>query len=291
MAWNLNGTHAEEGDLVQLAGLNHKNFIVQLSAGAVFHTHRGVINHDDLIGLPWGSQVFSHTGSPFFLLQPALADLLRGIPRSTQILYPKDIGYLLVMLGIGPGQRVIEAGTGSGALTTAFANALGREGHVYTYEARGEMQALAKKNLARVGLADRVSFILRDIREGFDETDADALFLDLPNPFDHVGQVRRALKPGGFFGSILPTANQVILLLSALRQNQFAFIDVSEVLLRYYKPEPDRFRPTDRMIAHTGFLIFARPVSLRAAEAGDTVFESFAEGPDVDDAPEAVNGV
>ena len=291
MAWNLNGTHAEEGDLVQLAGLNHKNFIVQLSAGAVFHTHRGVINHDDLIGLPWGSQVFSHTGSPFFLLQPALADLLRGIPRSTQILYPKDIGYLLVMLGIGPGQRVIEAGTGSGALTTAFANALGREGHVYTYEARGEMQALAKKNLARVGLADRVSFILRDIREGFDETDADALFLDLPNPFDYVGQVRRALKPGGFFGSILPTANQVILLLSALRQNQFAFIDVSEVLLRYYKPEPDRFRPTDRMIAHTGFLIFARPVSLRAAEAGDTVFESFAEGPDVDDAPEAVNGV
>jgi tRNA (adenine57-N1/adenine58-N1)-methyltransferase catalytic subunit len=113
-----------------------------------------------------------------------------------------------------------------------------------------------------LGLEDRVTFVHRDIGEGFDETGVDALFLDVPNPFDYIPQVRKSLKLGGFFGSILPTTNQVVRLLSALRQNDFAFIEVNEILLRYYKPEPDRFRPTDRMVAHTCFLIFARPMLL-----------------------------
>jgi len=266
LAWNLHGTHAQEGDLAQLAGQNHKNFIIRLAAGASFQSHRGVISHDEMIGLPWGSQVFSHLGSPFFLLQPPLSELIRGIRRNTQILYPKEIGYILVMMGIGPGQHVIEAGTGSGGLTTALAYAVGPQGHVISYEVRPEMTKLAKSNLERVGMDDRVTFKSGNIGDGFEETGVDALFLDLPNPYDYMDQVRGALKAGGFFGSILPTTNQVVLLLSALRRTQFAFIDVCEVLLRYYKPEPDRFRPTDRMVAHTGFLIFARPVLVKEAE-------------------------
>ncbi len=266
MGWNLHGTHAAEGDLAELVGLRHKHFIITLEAGKIFHTHKGTIKHDDLIGKPWGSQVYSHNGSPFFLVQPALSGLLREIPRNTQILYPKEIGFLLVMMGIGPGQHVLEAGTGSGALTAALAYAVGREGQVYSYEARPEFQALAIKNLQRLGLVDRVIFKERNISEGFDETGMDALFLDVPNPYDYMQQVRGALKPGGFFGSLLPTTNQVILLLNALRHSDFAFIETCEVLLRYYRSEPDRFRPTDRMVAHTGFLIFARPVLVEDRE-------------------------
>lgn len=266
MAWNLHGTHAQEGDLAELVGLRHKHFIIQLTAGAQFQTHRGVVWHDELIGKPWGSQFFSHLGSPFFLLQPALGDLLRGTKRTTQILFPKEIGFILVNMGIGPGQHVLEAGTGSGALTTAFAYAVGKEGLVTSYEVRPEMQNLAKKNLERIGLADHVNFRIGDIADGFEETGVDALFLDVQNPYDYIPQVRKALKPGGFFGSIQPTSNQVSRLLKALRLEKFAFVEVCEILLRYYKPEPDRLRPTDRMVAHTGYLIFARPVLVQDDE-------------------------
>jgi tRNA (adenine57-N1/adenine58-N1)-methyltransferase len=252
MPWNLRSTHAHAGDIVQLVGLRHKHFIFPLSAGGTFHTHRGIVKHDDMIGLPWGSQVFSHLGSPFFILQPALGDVLIDLPRNTQILYPKDIGFVLVTMGIGEGQRVMEAGTGSGSMTIALAYAVGSE-----------------------------------------ETDVDAFFLDVINPHDYMEQVRAALKPGGFFCSLVPTANQVSMLLYALRRCKFAFIEVCEVLLRYYKPEPSRLRPTDRMVAHTGFLIFARRIEMaddpRArdllAEAGVVDEEGDAEKPDLEQNP------
>jgi tRNA (adenine57-N1/adenine58-N1)-methyltransferase len=249
-----------EGDLAQLVGLRHKHFIITLQQGAKFETHRGILQHDDLIGKTWGTQVFSHMGSPFFLLQPSLADLLIDLPRTTQILYPKDIGFIFVTMGVGPGQKVLEAGTGSGSMTTALAYALGPQGRVISYEIRQDVQNLARKNLARFGLDPRVDFKLRDIAEGFDETDADSFFLDVQNPYDYTGQVRAALKPGGFLCCLIPTFNQVEKTLQALRQNRFAFVEVCELLLRYYKPEPSRLRPTDRMVAHTGFLIFARRI-------------------------------
>ncbi len=260
MSWNLHSTHAQAGDLVELVGLRHSHFVVRLEQGGKLETHRGIVYHDDLIGKPWGTQVFSHLGNPFFLLQPSLGDLLMDTPRATQIMYPKDIGFVLVNLGIGPGHHVVEAGTGSGSLTCALAFAVGPEGRVTSYDTRPEIQRVAISNIERLGLSDRVSFKLKDIGEGFDETDVDALFLDVQNPFDYMEQVRRCLKPGGFFGSILPTTNQVIRLLTTLKQNNFAFVEVCEVLLRYYRTDADHFRPTDRMAAHTGFLVFARPV-------------------------------
>ena len=251
---------ASDGDLAQLVGLRHKHFILTLQAGAKFETHRGILQHDDLIGKAWGTQVFSHMGSPFFLLQPSLADLLTDLPRTTQILYPKDIGFILVTMGVGPGQKVMEAGTGSGSMTTALAYALGPEGRVISYEVKQDVQNLARKNLTRFGLDSRVDFKLRDIAEGFDETDADCFFLDVPNPYDYIAQVRAALKPGGFLCCLIPTFNQVEKTLQALRQDKFAFVEVCELLLRYYKPEPSRIRPTDRMVAHTGFLVFGRRI-------------------------------
>jgi len=251
---------AREGDIAQLVGLTHKHFIFSLKAGGDIQSHRGVLKHDDLIGLPWGSQVFSHMGAPFFLLQPSIADILNDLPRATQILYPKDIGYLLIMMGIAPGQQVMEAGTGSGSMTIALATTVGPEGRVVSYEQKPDTQNLARKNIERVGLASRVDFKLRDIQLGFDETDADAFFLDVQNPNEYITQVRAALKPGGFFGTLIPTFNQVERTLIALKKNNFAFVEVCEVMLRHYKSDPARIRPTDRMVAHTGYLVFARKI-------------------------------
>lgn len=251
---------AQPGDLAQLVGLSHKNFIIRLTPGDRLQTHRGILYHDDLIGVPWGSQVSSHLGSSFFLLQPALSDLIRETKRTTQIIYPKDIGFILVTMGIGPGSQVLEAGTGSGAMTTALAFAVGPQGHVITYEFRPEMQLLAQKNLTRLGLHDRVTFVLADIGDGFSERGVDSLFMDIPHPEDYITQVKISLKPGGFFGCIVPTVNQIERLLYTLQRENFAFVEVCEVMLRYYKPIAERLRPTDRMVAHTGYLLFARPI-------------------------------
>lgn len=256
------------GDLVQLVSPSNKVFIFRLAEEGQLHTHRGIVNHAELVNTPWGKQIFSHTGSSFFLLRVSLSDILRETRRNTQIMYPKDIGFILVTMGIGPGVRVIEAGTGSGALTTALAWAVGPQGQVYSYEARPEMQNLARKNLEKVGLLERTTLHLQDIAAGFEEREVDALFLDVPNPYDYLGQVRAALKSGGYFGAILPTTNQVSRLLGALYQFEYAFVDVCEIILRYYKPVPERLRPTDRMVAHTGFLIFARPMLLAPEHPG-----------------------
>ena len=250
----------QPGDIALLVSAQKKRYLVQINPEKQLQTHRGVINHADLIGLPWGSKVLSHLGSPYLVLQPSLADMLIDIKRITQIMYPKDIGFILVTMGIGPGMQVLEAGSGSGSLTTALAFAVGPTGRVFSYENRPEMQKLAQKNLVKAGLADWVEFKLRDIQEGFDEENIDALFLDVPNPYDYIAQARRSLKPGGFFGSILPTMNQISLLLIALQREGFSFVEVCEIMLRYYKTVPERLRPTDRMVAHTGYLIFARPV-------------------------------
>ena len=269
----LSNSLAQVGDLALLISAQNKRFLVRLAPDARMETHRGILYHNDLIGLPWGSRIQSHLGSPFVLLQPSLSDLLLETRRNTQIMYPKDIGFILVTMGIGPGLHVVEAGTGSGAFTSALAYMVGPQGHITSYEVRPEMQRLAQKNLERIGLADRVTFKLQDILPGFDERDVDALFLDLPGPEDYIAQARQALKPGGFFGSLLPTANQVSRLLIALKRENFAFIDVCEILLRYYKPVPERFRPTDRMVAHTGFLIFARAVALEDLEPSSPAAE------------------
>lgn len=184
---------------------------------------------------------------------------MREIKRTTQIVYPKDAGYILMKMRITSGSRVIEAGTGSGGLTLVLAQAVGPNGCVYSYEVRSEMQELARSNLERIGYCESVVFKLRDISAGFDERDVDALFLDLPNPWDYLAQAHTALANGGFFGCILPTTNQVSSLLGVLEgETGFGLVEVEELLLRPYKAVPARLRPMDRMVAHTGYLVFAR---------------------------------
>ena len=275
------------GDVVQLVARDNKYFIIRLASGQRLETHRGIMQHDDLIGQELGSEVFTHLGHAFFLIEPSTDDLIRDLKRTSQIIYPKDSGFILMKLAVHPGQTVMEAGTGSGGMTTVLSQTVGPTGRVVSYDVRPDMQRLALKNLERMGLAERVTLKLRDIAEGMDETDADAFFLDVPNPWDYTGVVRRALKGGGFFGSILPTANQVSMLLIALQRDGYEFVEVCEVLLRYYKTVPERLRPEDRMVAHTGYLIFGRPVTRRpsAAEAAAPAVQPAAEPSETGEQP------
>jgi tRNA (adenine57-N1/adenine58-N1)-methyltransferase len=259
---------AKENDLVLLIGQDRKQFIVRLRPGGQLQTHRGYINHDDLLGRPLGREIHSHLDYPFVILEPSTYDLIQQLKRTTQIMYPKDIGYILVRLNVMPGSRVVEAGTGSGGLALALARAVGPEGCVYSYEARPDILRLAEKNLDALGLTGVVEFHLRDIAEGFEQENVDALFLDVRRPWRYLAHVVATLKDGGFFGAILPTTNQVSELVHGLEiQESFGHIEVEEVLVRPYKPVPGRLRPADRMIAHTGYLTFARKVSREVTRA------------------------
>jgi tRNA (adenine57-N1/adenine58-N1)-methyltransferase len=259
---------AQENDLVLLIGQDRKQFIVRLQPGEQLQTHRGCIEHDDLLGQPLGREIRSHLGYAFVVLEPSTFDLINKLKRTTQIMFPKDIGYILLKLNVMPGSRVVEAGTGSGGLTLALARAIGPGGRLYSYEIRPDILRLAQKNLEALGLAHGVEFKLRDIADGFDETDVDALFLDVRHPEAYLAQVIAALKDGGFFGAILPTTNQVAALIHELEvQQAFGHIEVEEILVRPYKAVPTRLRPMDRMIAHTGYLVFARKVSREVSQA------------------------
>lgn len=270
---------AHAGDVALLIGKDRKEHLVRLEPGRALETHRGVLPHDDLIGKPWGSTVTTHLGHPYLMLPPALSDRILHLPRVSQIIYPKDAGYILLKMNVGPGSRVIEAGTGSGGLTLALANAVRPAGRVYSYDVRADMQRLAQRNLEKAGLAEYVELILHDIADGFTETGVEALFLDVPNPWDYLAQAHAALLGGGFFGSILPTANQVSRLLEALQGLPFGLVEVEELLQRPYKPVAARLRPADRMVAHTGFLVFARAL-VPATSAGIGSAGDEAEGED-----------
>lgn len=250
---------AQCGDLVQLIDPRGNKHIIKLAANGSYQTNYGQLLFSDLIGTNWGSPVKSHLGKVFLMIQPSLKDIIVNTKRATTIIYPKDIGFILVNMNINHGKKIIEAGTGSGALTTALCWAVGPKGHVFSYDVRSDVIDLARKNVSRLGYQDRVTFRHQDVGVGFDEKDMDAIFLDVLNPEDYLPFVITALRPGGFFGSLVPTANQVSRLLESLQIHRFDSIEVCEILLRYYKAVPARFRPDDRLTAHTGYLIFARP--------------------------------
>jgi tRNA (adenine57-N1/adenine58-N1)-methyltransferase len=255
------------GDLVLLLGADRKPFFLRAHDGGELQTHHGVVPHALVLGQPWGAEIHSHLGYAFLVLPPTLHDILLYLRRQSQIIFPKDLGYILLRLSAGPGKTIVEAGTGSGGLTTALAWMVGREGRVISYDRREDMQLLARQNLERVGLEPQVTLKLRDISGGFDETDADALFLDLPDPHLYLPQARAALRNGAPLGAILPTANQVSDLIAALDPAGFGFVEVCEIMLRFYKTIPARLRPLDRMVAHTGYLVFARALLPGSSQA------------------------
>lgn len=251
----------QDQDLALAVDVRDKAHLIKVRAGHKFETHHGFILHDAMIGKPWGSLIHSSLGHPYLVVQPSTADLIRHIKRSSQVIYPKDSAYILMRLNMKPGMRVLESGCGSGGLTLALATAVMPTGRVYSQEIREDFIALTRRNMERVGLEPFVEFIHADSTKGFQvDEKVDAVFLDMPAPETCIPQAREVLKDGGFFGSLVPTTNQVQNILRALDQSAFGLVDVEEIMTRRYKPVADRLRPQDRMIAHTGFLIFARAI-------------------------------
>lgn len=236
-----------------------KRYLVQLKEGT-FHTHRDYIELKDLEGKAFGEVVIGKRGTKFYLLKPTIYDFLMKMERKTQIIYPKDIGYILLKLDVGEGKVILECGCGSGALTTALAFAVGEKGRVISYEKEEEFIRVAKANLARLNLQDRVLFKHQEVKGAFDEREVDGIFLDLKEPWELLEAAHLSLKGGHTLGILVPTTNQVSEVLKKLRELPFVDIEVVEILLRNYKINPERLRPEDQMIAHTGYLIFARKV-------------------------------
>ena len=254
-----------DGDLALVIDNAGKEHMTVIHAGRKFETHHGFILFNAMIGQEWGAIIYSSIGHPYLVVPPGTADLIRHIKRSSQVIFPKDSAYILMRLNTKPGMRILESGCGSGGLTLALAQAVMPTGMVYSQEIREDFIALTKRNMQRVGLDPYVTFILGDATQGFQVTEqVDAVFIDIPAPHTVLTQAREVLKPGGFFGCLVPTTNQVQDLLrgmDAMGQSAFGLIEVEEIMVRGYKPVADRLRPRDRMIAHTGFLIFARAVT------------------------------
>ncbi|MDR0339581.1 MAG: tRNA (adenine-N1)-methyltransferase [Desulfovibrio sp.] len=246
------------GELFILLSPRGKRSLRRLMPGQDVHGSDGVIPAAALAEAGFGVEITTRQNVPYRIMKPTLYDLVRGVKRQTQIIYPKDIGYICMRLGVGNGTRVIEAGSGSGSLTVALSWFSGQSGHVFTYEARQEFYDLCRRNLDWAGVGANVTQYLRDIAEGFEQTDADALFLDVRTPWEYLAQASAAVRPGAALAFLVPTVDQVALLLKGMESGPFDGVEVEEVLVRPWKAVADRLRPADRMIAHTGFLVFAR---------------------------------
>lgn len=246
------------GDKVLLLDRKSRRYLITLSEGGAFHTHAGPVAHADLIGQQEGVTVLSTAGSRFIAVRPTLAEFVLKMPRGAQVIYPKDLGQILLLADVYPGARVLEAGVGSGALSMTLLRA-GAE--VVGYELRGDFAAKARSNVAAFLGADaatRYRVEERDVYDGIDETGLDRVVLDLPEPWRVVKHAEGALRPGGIFVAYLPSISQVAQLRDALVESAFGMASSIEVLLRGWHVEGQAVRPDHRMVAHTGFLTSAR---------------------------------
>jgi len=247
-----------EGDLVQLIDNKGRRYQGTLTPGKEFHFHSGIVTHEELIGIPEGSTVRSNRNQPYTVVRPTLSEFVLKMPRGAQVIYPKDLGPILLLADIGPGMRVLESGVGSGALSMAMLRA---GADIVGYEIREDFANRATANVERFlgeEAMSRYKVELRDCYEGIDETGVDRVVLDLPEPWRVVPHAAGALRPGGMILAYTPSILQVTQVRDALEASGFFACETLEVLNRTWHVEGQAVRPDHRMVAHTGFLTHAR---------------------------------
>jgi tRNA (adenine57-N1/adenine58-N1)-methyltransferase len=249
-----------EEDDVLLVLDDKRRWVVKVKAGGQFHTHKGIVKFDDLLGQEFGTSVRSTENRELTVFRPTIADMaLFKMIRSTQIIYPKDSALIVVQSGIGPGSKVVEAGTGSGSLTSMLANYVRPDGRIYSYETRKEFLDTAKKNLALAGVSEWVEIKNADITQGIDEKDVDAVILDLATPWLIVQHAWDALKGGGVLSSYSPTIEQTQKTVKeATKGDLFGDIQTYECFVRKILVREGKTRPETFMVGHTGYMTFAR---------------------------------
>ncbi len=247
-----------EGELVLLLDGKDRRYLVTLKAGKEFHSHAGYIAHDEIIGSGEAVILRSTRGATYTVLRPTLSEFILKMPRGAQVIYPKDIGPLLMLTDISPGCRVLESGVGSGALSMGMLRA---GADIVGYELRDEFAERAVANVTQfLGTEplDRYRIELRDCYEGIDETHLDRVVLDLPEPWNVVKHAAIALRPGGIIAAYSPSIVQVMQFRDALDASGFILAESLEVLNRGWHIEGQAVRPDHRMVGHTGFLTTAR---------------------------------
>lgn len=251
------------GETVLLIDDKGKRFLVKLSEGGRFEYHRGILTHGDIMAAPEGSVMTSTGGGRLTVIRPRLADFILKMPRGAQVVYPKDIGPILMWADIGPGQTVLEAGTGSGALTIALTRAVGPTGRVVTVERRDDHSVTAVKSITRWfgEIPSHLEMRSGEVEDAIAEVAPDRLVLDLPEPW-HAAEIAGSSMPsGGILCAYIPTIPQVQHLVETLREaGCWIEIEISEHLYRTWNVSGRSVRPDHQMVGHTGFLVIARKV-------------------------------
>lgn len=250
------------GERIHLINRKGRRYTVVLHQAGVFQFSGERLSHDDLIGQPEGISVQTSRGTRFIALRPTLAEYVLKMPRGAQVIYPKDLGTILLWADIYPGAKVLEAGIGSGALTMALLRSVGEKGSVISYEIREDFAKRAQENIHQfLGPTPNLVVRLKNIYEGIDDGPVDRLVLDLPEPWQVVPHAVTGLRPGGIFLCLLPTVPQVQQVVAVLRaEPTFGFIENFETLLRTWNIDGRSVRPDHRMVAHTAFLTVARRI-------------------------------
>jgi len=251
----------EPGERALLVDDKGRRFLVRLQRGSIFHFHGGAVPHDLILDSEEGVVVHSNTGGSLLCLRPRMADFVLKMPRGAQVIYPKDVGAILVEADIAPGLRVLEAGTGSGALTLALCRSTGPDGRVVSYELREDFHRTAGTNLEMFfgKLPAWLELRLGDVREVAETGERfDRAILDMPEPWGILAEIRGALYAGGILCTYLPTTNQVQEAVLAMQGAGFIDVQTFEVLLRSWHVTARSVRPDHRMVAHTGFVSVAR---------------------------------
>ena len=249
-----------ENSLILLHFDSRRQWLLRVVKGREFHTHKGYIKLGDLIGKNYGCQVASSTLDKFWALTPTTHDLIMHTARRTQIMYPKDIGIIILKLSLSSGAKVLEIGTGSGAMTVAAAMAVKSSGHVDTYEVRPEFVEMAEKNLKRASVAEFVTIHQTDAVNGIEGEGYDAAIIDVGDPWPIIPLVHKALLGGAPLMSFSPTMNQVERTTETLAKVGFVNVHTLECFIREIRADTGKTRPATMMIGHTGYMTFAQKV-------------------------------
>jgi tRNA (adenine57-N1/adenine58-N1)-methyltransferase len=225
------------------------------------HTHLGILDVSSLVGRGYGITVTTTLGDSLVILRPTIEDLVMKLTRKTQVVYPKDLGLIMVKLGIHSGSRVIETGTGTGATTALMAYLVQPGGMIYTYDIRSDFQEVARKNVEKLSLSRFVTFSVGDSRLGFKERGMDAGVLDVGDPWEVVSSMRKSLKPAAPMAAITPTTNQAEKLVAKMVEEGFVSIETVEILMRHLEARIGMTRPSNIMVGHTAYLTFGRSTS------------------------------
>jgi tRNA (adenine57-N1/adenine58-N1)-methyltransferase len=240
---------------------NHsKKWLMKISKKESLHTHIGVIKHSDAIGKEYGSRINTNKDKYVYLLKPTMYDYVMKIQHGTQIVYPKDLGYIVARAGIGSGQKILEIGTGSGSLTSFVANIVKPRGHVYTFDVNENFMKIAEKNIKKAGVSKYITQHNLDLKTAkkMPLKDIDVALIDLGDPWTVIPQVRKMLKGSGSIFAICPTMNQLEKLTMALVENEFTDIESTEHILRTIEAREGKTRHSFQGIGHTTYLCFAR---------------------------------